>query len=369
MNRDLMERALQLEGAAVTLAADGQHAVQYLLNPSQRFDAVLMDVQMPVMDGLTAMRYIRHELDLGDLPILALTAGVLPEEQQAARDAGANEFLPKPLDIDLLVTRLAHHIGAERLATASATAAPAVETEAGHIATSPAGPTGEEVPLTTGEASPADFPDIPGIDRWRVTLTFKDDVNFFLSLLHRVIQEAAAGLIQARHALSIGDRVTATRCLHSLKGNAGNLGALTLMAAAGELEAALQAGARDVETGLADLERQVADLTAASARWLPASARRSEGMAKGTPSLPSDEHQLATLREALRRQRLQARPLFKELEAALVATHGHDLIAPLGEAIGSLRFDVALTLLEALPPAGTSEGVNSAPVTTTPGIT
>jgi len=354
LNRDLVERALALEGAEVTLAADGQQAVQYLRTPAPGFDAVLMDVQMPVMDGLTAMRYIRQVLGLKDLPILALTAGVLPEEQQAARDAGANEVLAKPLDLDLLANRLALHIGAERLATAAAV--PAVETEAGHTATSPAGPTGGGASLTTGVASPADYPDIPGIDRERVALTFKDDVDFFFSLLQRLNQEAAAGLIQARQALATGDRETATRCLHSLKGNAGNLGALTLMAAAGQLEAAFKSGATEVETGLADLERQVADLTAASAQWLPARARGLEAAAKGTPAPPPDERQLAALREALRRQRLQARQLFKELEAGLVAAHGHDRVVPLKEAIGALRFDVALTLLQALPPAGTSGG-------------
>jgi len=121
-------------------------------------------------------------------------------------------------------------------------------------------------------ASPADYPDIPGIDRERVALTFKDDVDFFLSLLQRLNQEATAGLIQARQALAAGDREMATRCLHSLEGNAGNLGALTLMAAAGQLEAALQAGATDVETGLADLERQVADLTESRAQSLPTRA-------------------------------------------------------------------------------------------------
>jgi len=362
MNRDLVERALHAEGALVTLAADGLQAMQYLRTAAPGFDAVLMDVRMPVMDGLTAMRQIRHELGLKDLPLLALTAGVLPAEQQAARDAGANEVLAKPLDLDLLATRLAHHVGAERLATAAAVAA--VATEAGHGATSLAGPTGRGDALPTGgggparggEAGPNAFPAIPGIDRERVALTFKDDLDFFLALLQRLTQEATAGLVQARQALASGDRDTARRCLHSLKGNAGNVGALTLMAAAGQLETALQAGATDLETGLADLERQVADLTAASAQWRPARARGLEAAASGAVSPPPDEHQLAALRDALRRQRLQARQLFKELEAGLVAAHGQDLIAPLGEAIGSLRFDVALTLLEALPPAGTSRG-------------
>jgi len=75
------------------------------------------------------------------------------------------------------------------------------------------------------------------------------------------------------------------------------------------------------------------------------------------------------LREALRRQRLQACQPFKDLEAGLVAGHGQDLIAPLGEAIDALSFDVALTHAGRAAPGGYRLGVNSAPVTTRPGIT
>jgi CheY-like chemotaxis protein len=65
-----------------------------------------MDVQMPVMDGRTATRLIRTDLGLKDLPVIALTAGVLAEEQRAIRDAGANAVLAKPLDLEELVDSL-----------------------------------------------------------------------------------------------------------------------------------------------------------------------------------------------------------------------------------------------------------------------
>ena len=98
LNRLVVERVLQLEGACVTLAADGQQALQLLRTAPQPFDVVLMDVQMPVMDGLTATREIRQDPALAGLPVVALTAGVLPEEREAALNAGMNEFLGKPLD-------------------------------------------------------------------------------------------------------------------------------------------------------------------------------------------------------------------------------------------------------------------------------
>ena len=103
INLKLAERVLQREGAEVTLVKDGQQALDALRANPEGFDLILMDIQMPVMDGLTATRAIREELGLDTLPVIALTAGVLAEEKQNAIDAGVNDFLPKPMDLDLMV--------------------------------------------------------------------------------------------------------------------------------------------------------------------------------------------------------------------------------------------------------------------------
>ena len=99
INLMLAERVLKKEGAEVTTARDGQQALDRLRESPGAFDLVLMDIQMPVMDGLTATRAIRADSALAGLPVIALTAGVLPEERQAALEAGVNDFLPKPLDL------------------------------------------------------------------------------------------------------------------------------------------------------------------------------------------------------------------------------------------------------------------------------
>ena len=106
INLMVLEKALQNEGVHVTLAGDGQQALHILEAQPHDFDVVLMDVQMPVMDGLTATRTIRQNPNLAGLPVIALTAGVLPEERQAALDAGVTEFLPKPLDLKHMKERL-----------------------------------------------------------------------------------------------------------------------------------------------------------------------------------------------------------------------------------------------------------------------
>jgi CheY-like chemotaxis protein len=102
INLRMIERALTNLGATVSLAADGEAALRELREQPDAVDAVLMDIQMPVLDGLAATRAIREELQLTALPVIALTAGVMPEERQAALDAGVNDFLPKPMDLELM---------------------------------------------------------------------------------------------------------------------------------------------------------------------------------------------------------------------------------------------------------------------------
>jgi CheY-like chemotaxis protein len=114
LNLMVVERALTGEGASVKLAADGQQALQILKAQPQAFDVVLMDIQMPVMDGLTATREIRKDPALAPLPVIALTAGVLPEERQAALDAGVNDFLAKPLDLQTMTAMLAPYSSLSR---------------------------------------------------------------------------------------------------------------------------------------------------------------------------------------------------------------------------------------------------------------
>ncbi|NML26217.1 response regulator [Zoogloea sp. G-4-1-14] len=251
MNRDLVERALALEGATTTLAADGLQALQILQARPGGFDAVLMDVQMPVLDGLTATRRIREELGLSALPIIAFTAGVRDEQQAAAREAGANDVLPKPMDLEQMTVLLAHWISGP----AASRAAPAQP-----AATSAARPS-----VTAGDD--AGFPDIPGIDRQRAAQRLSRDRDMFLSLLELFVEDNAQAPALARQALAQGDRDSAARRMHTLRSNAGFLCALDLMESAGQLEKAIEQDEPDLDARLAALQAEIDALIAASAPW------------------------------------------------------------------------------------------------------
>ena len=110
LNAEIAQALLESEGVVTTRAANGNEAVDlYLSRPAGSFDAILMDIMMPGMDGYEATRVIRlsGKPDAADIPIIALTANAFAEDAKAAHDAGMNAHLPKPLDFDKLKNILA----------------------------------------------------------------------------------------------------------------------------------------------------------------------------------------------------------------------------------------------------------------------
>ena len=110
LNAEIAQALLESEDVVVTRAANGNEVVDlYLSHPAGSFDAILMDIMMPGMDGYEATRAIRlsGKPDAADIPIIALTANAFAEDAKAARDAGMNAHLPKPLDFEKLKNILA----------------------------------------------------------------------------------------------------------------------------------------------------------------------------------------------------------------------------------------------------------------------
>jgi len=116
INREVAHQILVGEGANVEVAENGHDAITLLMSKPDYFDVVLMDVQMPVMDGYTATQHIRTLPELHDLPIIALTAGAFKSHRATALAAGMNDFVAKPFEVDELVgciQRLTHREGDE----------------------------------------------------------------------------------------------------------------------------------------------------------------------------------------------------------------------------------------------------------------
>ena len=111
INLEVARRILLHDGANVETRGDGRSALELLRSAPEAFDVVLMDVQMPGMDGNEATSRIRCELGLYELPVIALTAGALLVERKRALDAGMSDFVSKPLDPDTLVKLIRSHVG------------------------------------------------------------------------------------------------------------------------------------------------------------------------------------------------------------------------------------------------------------------
>jgi len=231
MNRDVVERMLMREGARATMAENGQQALEHLLAHVDAFGAVLMDIQMPVMDGLTATRAIRDKLGFTELPVIAITAGVLTEQREQAQAAGCVDFLAKPIDHEELVAKL--------IRWTSGVAAP---TDA-----------------DGGERASA-FPRIRGIDTVKAAAVLGHDLDLFVVMLKNFLDEFPAVAQQIWKDLDSVDFEVAANRLHALRGAAGYIGAAELAQSALALEVAITERRSDIDQLLLEFEASFSSL-------------------------------------------------------------------------------------------------------------
>ncbi|MFG6430414.1 PAS domain S-box protein [Roseateles sp. LYH14W] len=317
MNREVAARILQGEGARVVLKANGQEAVDALLGDGPAFDAVLMDVQMPVLDGLQATRRIRQAPGLLALPVIGLTAGVAADEQRLALAAGMNTVVGKPFDPETLVLAI------RRLAAAA-----------------PASAEDMSEPPAAAAGCPADWPRLDGVDARLSFRQLKGDT----ALLRRVFEHTLATLRELAAAADTGaapDRLAGL--LHDLKGMAGTLGAAPLRALAGEAERLLRAGdSAAAQPLLAAIAALAAGLEGQRER-LPAAA---PAAAAAAAPAPLQQQALAALMQRLTANDLSAQEAFRPLMPALRQRLGDEAFARLETDIDSLAFDATRQTLE-----------------------
>lgn len=106
INQEVVNNMLLNVNAHITIAENGKKALDILLVQPDRFDLILMDMQMPVMDGVTATTHIRQELELTEIPIIAMTANAMESDKQMCFDAGMNDHLAKPFDQKMLIDKI-----------------------------------------------------------------------------------------------------------------------------------------------------------------------------------------------------------------------------------------------------------------------
>ncbi|MFN0068188.1 MAG: response regulator [Limisphaerales bacterium] len=260
INQQIAVELLEGAGATVRVVNNGREAVEALFHGPQTppFDVVLMDLQMPVMDGHQAVAKIRSDGRFTSLPILAMTAHATLEERQRCLAEGMNDHISKPVDPALLFDTVARHARPGAMPSASPTPSPSgVETRS----------TGNTSPETRDLFSqpPAALNVADGLAR------VAGNRKLYLKLLRQFVDQQAGAPAELARLSAAGDDPTAERLAHTVKGVAGNLGAGAVQAAAGAVEKALhdRAPAGAVQPLLDALDARLGELLTPLRTLLP----------------------------------------------------------------------------------------------------
>jgi two-component system sensor histidine kinase/response regulator len=392
INREVAVHLLRHAGIQPDTACNGAEALDLIATRS--YDLVLMDVQMPVMDGLEATRCIRRDPGLATLPVVAMTANARPEDRERGLAAGMNDSIDKPVSPEAFFATV------HRWLASVPRAAAGVATPNG--ATPPSLLPGLLPGLQPGPP-PAPRIHVDALPDWLRALSrspllnvaaglerVAGSVDTYAALLARLDAAHADTAQRIGTLLRRGDRAGAARLAHAFAGLAGNLGAVPAAAAAAKLEntllalhAATHAGAHgpagsatddgndndDDDARLATFRIVLADLIDALRNHLP--ARATPGNPGGTPDGASDgaaagmrgavaaaaaaagtdgksaAQAITRLRELLGAGSADAPDLFAQTRHVIAQTLPPDAVRRLGESIGSYDYESALAVLEA----------------------
>jgi len=322
-NQEVAFELLMDAGLMVEVAENGAIALERLKAVADgHYDLVLMDMQMPVMDGVTATQEIRKLARFAPLPIVAMTANVMSAERQRCLDAGMNDHLPKPIEPDLLFAALGRWLK------------PRTD---GNVATA--------MPRMNGAAAVVDLSDlaIDGLDVKLGLSRVLGKTKLYRDLLRKFARDQAPVPAALKAALAADDLATALRLAHTAKGLAGNIGASRLQEQAGELEAAirddaprariealLQVWSTALSTLIVALDHQLATPEAVNGHAAPDAAQRDAVLRRLAALLKSDDSDAVDLIEA-EAETLRAALGSSRFDALADASHSYDFDKALRE--------------------------------------
>ena len=342
INRQVASELLEDLGLSVDVAENGAVALEQLRKSPP--DAVLMDMQMPVMDGLEATRRIRAEAAWASLPVIAMTAKAMAEDRQRCFDAGMSDFVPKPIEPSYLLQVLTRW-----LPPATATL-PASSPAVGPAADPSSNPV---------DARWAALSEIDGLDPARGLRLCNNKPALYMSVLEMFASRQAEGVAELVALLAKGELAEAQRRVHTLKGVAASIGAWALADEATELDQALRAV--DGEAGLvlqdraSALSRHTAELAAALTRILPALQQPADAQASAGASTGVRE-ELQRLHVLLHAGDVAARDWVLDKADWMRMALGAQIAQALSQAVNNFDFDHAAELIDGLLTSSDARG-------------
>jgi two-component system sensor histidine kinase/response regulator len=301
INQEVAGEFLREAGMDVTIVSDGRQCLDAVSqNP---YDLVLMDIQMPVMDGLEATRRIRRISRLKDLPIIAMTAHAMAGDRDKSLAAGMNDHIAKPIDQAGLYLTLKKWIGRKR---------PAVQGEI------------PDRPSQTVPAAGISLPDLPGIDRRAALRILNNNTDLFVKILYDFQENFSSLPTLLREMSAAGQWSEIQKKAHTIRGVAGYIGSYSLMQAAEQLENALKNDLQqEAATHLASFLSALDDILS-SLSGLPVPAKEQLPLEPGTPAragmVEEVEEPLLLLIGQLHRGEMAAEDQFVEIEKLLAGT-------------------------------------------------
>ena len=291
INQQIAVELLEGVGARVDVAENGREAVERLFGATTTYNFVLMDLQMPEMDGFQATAKIRSDSRFAKLPIIAMTAHATVEERQRCLDAGMNDHVSKPIDPAAMYDTLGRFYKPDGV---------------------------EERPREKRVSARPELPVVEGVNTEDGLRRVAGNLKLYVSLLRRFAEQQDGMMNRIAEQLDKGDTGTAERLAHTLKGVAGNIGAV-----------ALQAKAADIETDI----REGQPIEAITAHITATEHVLNQVIAAIRVALPPEETVGASIREI---DWTQVRPVVARLES-LLAEDDAEATEVYSEAEGVLR--------------------------------
>jgi len=327
-NREVALDFLSAARMQIDVAENGREAVR--MAQAGDYDLVLMDIQMPEMDGLSAAREIRRDPRLRTLPVVAMTAHALASDRAQSRLAGMNDHVTKPIDPDLLFCTLLKWIDPARL-------------QGRRLPDAPAAPAAAPPPAPVAAGA---LPALPGID-WRLALESVDGNRHRLQKrAGSFVREYASAPGILREALGLGDYPRLQSLAHNLKTGAAYVGAVDLASVAGRLE-------QDLRNGQVEhIGVQVATLVTGAEMVLAGLGRMAAPVLPDAPDPNALASVLKRLEDFLRDDDARAEDALAQLEWLLASTMQAALVAaPLADlrrAVSDIEYGAALAPLATL---------------------
>jgi PAS domain S-box-containing protein len=323
INQEVALEWLHSVGVTTSVASDGKQALEALEHELP--DAVLMDVQMPEMDGFEATRLIRRDPRFDQLPVIAMTAHALKGDRERCIDAGMNDYLTKPIDPDKLFATLATWTG--RTVDTEQTINPAA------------------IPDTQKDSLNLD---VPGLDVNQGLVRANNNLKLYRKLLTTFVRDFAGADTTIQELLARGENEEARRNAHSIKGVGANIGALGLSASAANVESCIANQEPIPETVWAEfagtLEQMIAGLEAS--KGIQKSSGSSMEDLQTTVDPSECREKIGMIASLLDDDLDRAREILEQILPSLTTLVGREKCDTLAEYMDDFAIDEAEELLQ-----------------------